>query len=392
MQWKSAISTQENPEGAVSDCIRQLREALGDTPPDLLMLFVGGGHINEFEAIVNWAELECEPKTLVATSAGGVIGAEQEIEGQYAISAIGAKLPGVRVKGFIYDTNDMERLDADTLIADMGIEDRDQPVFLIIPDGFTFDCESFLQRMDWAFPKAVKLGGYASGGRAPGQNKLCLNGKVRNQGTIGLALWGNIRARSLVAQGCRPIGQPMFITKCQKNILFELNNQPIRDVLQELFQGLSEDEQRLFRQELFLGIEMKPKEEAYQQGDFLIRNILGFDQQMSGMSVGALLEETSVVQFHLRDATTSTQDLENCLERYRKENPKDLNPAGALLFSCLGRGSYLYGAPNHDSNLFQAKMGSVPLAGFFCNGEIGPVSGQTFVHGYTSCFGLFFPK
>jgi small ligand-binding sensory domain FIST len=106
------------------------------------------------------------------------------------------------------------------------------------------------------------------------------------------------------------------------------------------------------------------------------------------MAVGALLEESSVVQFHLRDARTSADDLEAHLCRYRDE-AKDTPAKGALLFSCLGRGVHLYGSADHDSHLFRHHLGEIPLGGFFCNGEIGPVQNKTFLHGYTSAFGLF---
>jgi small ligand-binding sensory domain FIST len=93
-----------------------------------------------------------------------------------------------------------------------------------------------------------------------------------------------------------------------------------------------------------------------------------------------------VVQFHLRDARTSADDLDQLLARHRG------TPAGSLLFSCLGRGTHLYGRADHDTDLVRRHFGDVPLGGFFCNGEIGPVQGTTFLHGYTSAFGLFRPR
>ena len=109
------------------------------------------------------------------------------------------------------------------------------------------------------------------------------------------------------------------------------------------------------------------------------------------MAIGELLKEGQLVQFHLRDAETSAEDLTAVLERYAVEN-RENQVHGALLFSCLGRGQYLYGRPNHDTDIFHEKLGPVPLGGFFCNGEIGPVSGTTFLHGYTSSFGIFRPR
>ena len=98
------------------------------------------------------------------------------------------------------------------------------------------------------------------------------------------------------------------------------------------------------------------------------------------------------VRFHLRDAKTSAEDLHAMLTGYENTLSRKQDLSGALLFSCLGRGEYLYGEPNFDSNVFQQHLGDLPVGGFFCNGEIGPVGGETFLHGYTSSFGLFRPR
>ena len=145
------------------------------------------------------------------------------------------------------------------------------------------------------------------------------------------------------------------------------------------------------RSSLFLGVVMDEFIDEPQQGDFLIRNVMGMDDRNGSLAIGEMLKEGQMVQFHLRDADTSAQDLAAVLERYAGDN-RENSVQGALLFSCLGRGQYLYGRPNHDTDLFRDKLGAVPLGGFFCNGEIGPVSGTTFLHGYTSSFGIFRPR
>jgi small ligand-binding sensory domain FIST len=160
-------------------------------------------------------------------------------------------------------------------------------------------------------------------------------------------------------------------------------------VLQALFDGVDDRDRELFRTSLFLGIEMKEALSEYRQGDFLVRNLVGLDARSGALVVGARLHDGQVVQFHLRDAETSTRDLEERLARYRSAWAAPPSGAGALLFSCLGRGQHLYGQPDHDSAAFERHLGRIPLAGFFCNGEIGPVEGRTFLHGYTSAFGIF---
>jgi small ligand-binding sensory domain FIST len=178
----------------------------------------------------------------------------------------------------------------------------------------------------------------------------------------------------------------MFVTRADQNVLYALDGQPALVVLQELLAAADARDRRLFANSLFLGVVMKEQQE-YRQGDFLIRNLLGIDGKSGAIAVGAALHTGMVVQFHLRDAATSAQDLEAVLARHHEGRPRPA--AGSLLFSCLGRGVQLYGEPDHDSAAFQRHLGPVPLGGFFCNGEIGPVHGSTFLHGYTSSFGLF---
>jgi small ligand-binding sensory domain FIST len=178
----------------------------------------------------------------------------------------------------------------------------------------------------------------------------------------------------------------MFVTRAERNVVQGLDGRPPVEVLRELFERSSPDDQRLFRHSLFLGLVMQEARQQYEQGDFLIRNVMGLDPKSGALVVGALVHEGQVVQFHLRDADTSSQDVTSWLRRYEG------HPHGALLFSCLGRGQHLYGVPDHDTDAFRARAGHVALGGFFCNGEIGPVQGTTFLHGYTSAFGLFRPR
>jgi small ligand-binding sensory domain FIST len=230
----------------------------------------------------------------------------------------------------------------------------------------------------------------ASGGQQPGANVLFIDATPHRAGLVGVALSGRIEIDTIVAQGCRPIGQPMFVTKCQGNILWELDGQPAVHVLHGLYQTLPAADQELARHSLFLGMVMNEHQHEYRQGDFLIRNIIGMDTERGVLAVAATPRENAVVQFHLRDAHTSAQDLDHLLSGYRTAT-EGSPPQGALLFSCLGRGLQLYGKPDHDTGAFRAALGDVPLGGFFCNGEIGPVQGTTFLHGYTSAFGLFRP-
>jgi small ligand-binding sensory domain FIST len=273
----------------------------------------------------------------------------------------------------------------------VGVKRTDDPQFVLLADPFTARPETLLAGLDYAFPDSAKIGGLASGATSPGLNALFLNGEVFDGGTVGVALSGNIVVDTVVAQGCRPVGELMQITSCERNVLYELDGRPAFSVLEELFASLDERDRRLAQTALFLGVVMDEFKEKPGVGDFLIRNLIGIDPKSGALAVGEYLQEGMRVRFHLRDADTSAEDLHTMLTGYENTLPKDA-VSGALLFSCLGRGEHLYKKPNFDTGVFKQHLGEVPVGGFFCNGEIGPVGGTTFLHGYTSSFGLFRPR
>jgi small ligand-binding sensory domain FIST len=182
----------------------------------------------------------------------------------------------------------------------------------------------------------------------------------------------------------------MQITRCRDNVLFELDGDSPLQVLQELIPTLSEADRELLSRALSLGVAVDELALEQQHGDFLIRNIIGVDPEAGALVIGERLRDGQTVQFHVRDAGTSAADLDELLGRLAKAT-RPAPACGALLFSCLGRGEHLYGRADHDTDLFRERVGDLPLGGFFCNGEIGPVAGATRVHGFTSSFGIFSP-
>ncbi len=380
-------------EDAINACAQSIKNAMGGEALDLAVAFISPHYQDSYEQVADLLADKLGAKQVFGCSGGGVIGNGLEIEQRAGVSITAAVLPDVTIQPFHLQVNHLPDLDAgpDKWETLLGVTADRNPHFVMVADPFSFPVQDLLMGMDFAFPNSVKIGGLASGAQRQGGNALFLNGQVLRTGAIGLALDGNIVVDTVVAQGCRPVGEPMRISKSDRNMLLELDGQPPMDVLRSLFHNLPKRDQELLGHSLFLGVVMDEFLDAPVQGDFLIRNVVGMDQSTGGLAIGEMLKEGQLVQFHLRDAETSSDDLQAVLGRYAGENRENEIP-GALLFSCLGRGEYLYGRPNHDSDLFREKMGTVPLGGFFCNGEIGPVSGTTFLHGYTSSFGLFRPK
>ncbi len=393
MKWSSAVSESSSLAEAVAECAIRIREELGDNMPDLIVAFVSAHHATEYESIPKLVREHISGGTLIGCSTGGVIGAGREVEHSPGFSMTAAHLPDVNLTPFHIEDAALPDGDAapDAWQALFGTTTDDTPQFLLLADPFSVRGEHLLMGLDYAYPQSVKIGGLASGGNRPGTNALYLSDDVHRSGVVGLALTGDIVVDTVVAQGCRPIGQPMHITKCNQNALLELDGLTPFEALKEIFARLSDRDQELAQHSLFLGVVMDELNESPQLGDFLIRNIIGVDAQRGVLSIGEMLKEGQTVQFHLRDAETSAHDLDAMLNQYVGNHPVHQD-AGALLFSCLGRGSGLYGRADHDTDMFREKLGDMPLAGFFCNGEIGQVGGSTFLHGYTSSFGVFRPK
>lgn len=374
MQWSSSASRAPRLATAIDEVASAIRTALHGATPDLAIVFVSPHHREDWVRVPALLQAALGATTLIGCSAGGVIGGGHELEDEPGVSVTAAVLPGVRLTAF----------------------HRDEPVpppldpgahhMIVLPDPFSFDADSFLHALDEAHPGSTIVGGVASGGREPGTNALWLGDVTLHGGVVGVALDGDVAVDTIVAQGCRPIGEPMFVTRSERNVVHDLDGRRAAVILQDLYARSEGPDQRLFRESLFLGIVMREARERYTKGDFLIRNVLGIEPKTGSLVVGAAVRDGMVVQFHLRDARTSADDLDELLQRHEG------TPHGALLFSCLGRGKHLYGVPDHDTDAFGARFGSVALGGFFCNGEIGPVQGTTFLHGYTSAFGLFRPR
>ena len=391
MKWASAISESENVEEAVSECAESIKSIVGNSP-DLVFVFPSFNFSGQFKDISNALSKHFENSVIMGCSGNGVIGAGREVEHTPGFAMCAAELPEVEITPFHISDSDLPDGDDPPNKWEnvLGVSRESRPNFVLLADPFSVRGENLLMGMDYAYPDCKIVGGLASGGTQPGSNALYLNNITYDHGIAGVALSGNIEINTIVAQGCKPIGSLSRITKCERNILQELDGRSPFDILGETYNDLNEAEQKLFQNSLFLGVVMDPFESSPGIGDFLIRNIVGANPDAGQLAVGQMLREGQLVQFHLRDAQTSTENLSNMLDEYQSTpfGPE----TGALMFSCLGRGKYLYEEPDHDTDLFREKIGDLPLTGFFCNGEIGPVSGSTFLHGYTSSFGIFKPQ
>jgi small ligand-binding sensory domain FIST len=379
VQWASTVATAAYLEDGLDEALESLDEDLRGARPHMLVAFTHGDYADHLSRLIRGVYERYPDTVLIGCSAGGVIGGGVEVEDQPALSLTAAVLPGVEVQPFHLDGTPegwRERI---------GAASEPAPAFLLFPDPYTCPVPDTVRWLDTVYPRHPKAGGVASGGATA----LLAGDRVLRSGVVGVTLRGNVEVDTIVAQGCRPIGTPLFVTRCDGEAIFELDGQPALQVLETLYTQLAPEDQELFRRALLIGLVADRTKQIYTHGDFLVRDVLGADPAAGALAVNAEVEDNQVVQFHLRDAATSAADLTAMLDAYTGPPP-----AGALLFSCLGRGQGLYGRPNHDSDAFRRRFGDVALGGFFGNGEIGPVSAgtRTFVHGYTSAFALFRPR
>ncbi|MCT7961737.1 FIST C-terminal domain-containing protein [Laspinema sp. D1] len=405
MKWANALSTRPSLEGAVFEVVERSQQLLS-APADLGFVFISSAFASEYSRLMPLLQERLGVPVLIGCSGSGIIGMDgqdvaRELEEQPALSLTLACLPGVKVEAFHLDGEELPDLDSppDAWVEAIGVPANSHPHFVILADPFTSKINDLLQGLDFAYPGSAKVGGLASGGAMGNTMALFSGDRLYREGAVGVALSGNIVLETIVAQGCKPIGHPFTVKECERNILLALDDGPCGsgvsqrplEALKTVIESLSESDRQLAQHSLFIGIARNEFKEELEQGDFLIRNVLGVDPREGAIAVGDRLRPGQRIQFHLRDAQTSAEDLEMLLQRYQSSFSASNSSVGALMFACLGRGEQLYGEPDFDSRLFRQYIGNIPVSGFFCNGEIGPVGGGTFLHGYTSVFGICHP-
>jgi len=381
----AGLSTHDDGREAARAAIDAALAPLAGAPADLVLLFVSPQHEDVQRAIIDIATDRVEGATVLGCSAGGIIGARREIEDAPAVAAWAASLPGIGVQPFRLT---FQREDDHAIVE--GLEDLpspdEEPLILMLADPFSFPADVLLDHLNDAGSAPPIVGGMASGGLEAGRNSLYFNDEILRDGAVGAILTGP-GMTTVVSQGCRPVGKTYAVTRAERNVLFELGGAPAMSRIEELYGEAGERDQLLIRRGLHVGSAITETKPELARGDFLIRNVVGVDRESGAIAISDLIEVGRTVQFQVRDAESAREDLRVVLERERRARPNDV--AGALLFSCNGRGSALFGQPDHDVSAVRRAFGDVPVAGFFAAGEIGPVAGKNFLHGFTASILLF---
>ena len=382
--FASCLSTRPQLLAAVDETVSSIRAQL-DQPATAAVVFATHDYASEWEQL---GELICdklETEYVIGCSAEGVIGTRREVEEGPAMSLWATAVPVDRqLTPFSLE---LQKTHEGTALVgwpeSMLDEWPSDASLLMFADPFSFPSDYLLERVNDDHRGVKVVGGMASGASSPGDNRLFLGRTTIKQGVVIWMLQGSLSVSSIVSQGCRPIGEPFVVTAAERNIIFELGGKPALQQLQRVFLELPNHEQSLFQRGVHLGRVVSEYQDQFQMGDFLIRNVLTIDRDNDAIAVGDYLRPGQTVQFHLRDEQSASLELKQLLAA------DPTSAAAALLFSCNGRGTRLFSDPHQDATLIADKLGDVPLAGFFAQGEIGPVGGANFVHGFTASLALF---
>lgn len=376
----AGLSTSTTGVLAAQDALARALDTLRGARPDLVVLFVSPQFEDEIARIVELVGERAEDAVIVGCGAGGVIGGDVEVEDAPAVAVWAASLPSTGVQPFrltFEQDGDQGIIDG---LDELPSADRGA-VVVMLSDPFSFPADVFLAHLNENAAGVPVLGGQASGGLEAGRNVLIANGEVIRDGAAGVILTGPSVGSWLVSQGCRPIGETFAVTRAERNVMHELGGAPALRRLEEVYASAGPRDQLLMRRGLHVGQAISELKPRLDRGDFLIRNVMGIDPKTGAIAITDMVEVGQTVQFQVRDADSAREDLKVMLEGERALDARRV--VGALLFSCNGRGRALFGQPHHDVRAVQAAFGDVPVAGFFAAGELGPIGGRNFLHGFT---------
>lgn len=406
---RSALARDVSLQGAV-DAVSQQLAGVGRA--DLALVFAYSGFASDLPRLLPLLSHRIQAEHWLGCCGGGVVGTGKqdahELEGEPALSVLLLRLPEAILHPFALDTTALPDLDgpADAWREALGLSARpteggsDPASMLLLVDPTCGAINDLISGLDYALPHTFKLGGIAGQHSAPHGSLLFSSreaGATVRTGAVGCLISGAWRLDPLVAQGCRPIGPVFEVEQAQRNVVIQVSRggdaprSPV-EALQRILSELSPLEREQVKHSLFLGVdrsEVLLSSEADHSSAFLVRNLIGVDPRNGAVAVAERMRVGQKVQFQLRDADASRLDARQLL---RRQAATGAEPLAALLFACLGRGEGLYGEADGDVKLCREVFATVPIAGVFCNGEIGPVGSATHLHGYTACWAFLIPN
>ncbi len=354
---------------------------------DLVFAFAAGYSASEFDRCMIRLKELTGTKIVLGCSCESAIGNGCEFEHETGLSLWAASLPNAELTPM--NLNYVRSNGEAAFVGWPESTDGDWPddsVLVMLGEPFGFPIDVLLEQLNEDRPGVRLTGGMASGAQVPGDARLLLDDQAFSDGAVAVRISGTT-LKTIVSQGCRPIGEPMVITKSERNVVEQLGGKLALDVIYEIFQTLPTREQKMFQSGLHLGRVINEYQDKFEFGDFLIRNVVGIDKELRSISIGDYVRPGQTVQFHIRDAESASAELSQMLANAANKGSYQ----SALLFTCNGRGMNLFPDPHHDADLVHSCGGdsTIPMAGFFAAGEIGNVGDKNFLHGFTASV-LFF--
>ena len=367
---------------AFSDAAQDAAHGLAGASCDLCLVFAGAPHLGRGKWILSAVHDHLDPTHLIGCGAGGVVAPGREIEEGPAAVVWAASMPGARIATHHFETQ--RRADGFDLV---GLPDPSSlgDAMVVLADPYSFATEALLAQVEATHPGMPLLGGLASAAAA-GSASLFQDGDVLDGGAVGCSVSG-IPVLPCVSQGAAPVGPEMTITAADGNTIAELASKPAVQRLRGALAELEPREQQLAASGLMLGIVIDENKPEYGRGDFLVRPILGADSESGSLVIGERVRVGQTVRMQVRDGASADEDLREAL-RAQAVALGTGRAAGALVFTCNGRGSHMFDVPDHDATAIEDALGA-PAGGFFCAGEIGPVGGRNFLHGFTATMAVF---
>ena len=379
-------------EAGLQKWAEELRGQLATPQVSLGLVFMSPRFFARARQVLEILRVHARIPLLAGCSSQSLIVGDHEVEQNAGLTLGLYALPGVELKAVHFTQEQVEEANGPGYWhLETGVEPDQTNGWLTFIDPFHLDSETWLKTWNEAYARLPVLGGLASGDSEEQETQVYLNGDVFEEGGVAISVGGAVRLVGVTSQGCTPIGETWTLTKVEQNIIHRIGNRPAYEVLAETFNQLSAEQQKTARGNLFIGLVVNEYLEDFHRGDFLIRNLLGADPRSGSIAVGALPRLGQTIQFQRRSKEAANEDMEELLMRAKKQLG-DAPLYGGCLCSCNGRGRNLFGRPDHDAQLVQQRLGPMGLAGFFCNGEIGPVGEKSFLHGYTASLALFVKK
>ncbi len=387
VRYANGFSSQSDPSAAAEEISQAILKQTLSRPVHLTFVFATADRFERMPEFVAHLQSNLHAEVLLGCTAETLIFQDRELEGE----------SGIVVWSASFEECQLEQFSLNFSRTDEGIlcEGFPEPVegplenaaIFLLCDPFTTPTEIVLDEFAERFPGVPMFGGMASGFVRPQESQLLYQDQIQERGCVGVLIKKGPPVRSIVSQGCRPIGQTYIITRGQKNLIQSLGGHPVLEKLNQTIEDLADEDRQLLRYGLYVGVVMNEYQDHFEQGDFLIFNALGIDEETGQLALGGRIRTGQTVQFHLRDAASADADLKQLVARDQREHSHDIK--AGLLFSCNGRGTKLFDSGHHDAGYLSAQYEQPVLAGFFAQGELGPVGDKNFLHGFTASVALF---